>query len=178
MASGRARPSLARTGNRFGPASGGPNVTNQGDLALLEDDIAKGLLGSTIPARFAYLWKDGTPRVVPIWFHWTGQEFVLGTPPAAPKLKALPTNRRVALTIDSDTMPYRVLMIRGTCTVEWVEGVSPEYVASARRYMGPEQGDAWVTQVRATSPRMARIAIRPDWVGVLDFVTRFPSALS
>ena len=26
-------------------------------------------------------------------------------------------------------------------------------------------------------PRMARIFVRPDWVAVLDFETRFPSAL-
>jgi hypothetical protein len=61
----------------------------QGDLALLNDPIAQPLLQSTIPARLAYSWTDGTPRVVPIWFHWTGEEFVLGSPPGAPKLKAL-----------------------------------------------------------------------------------------
>ena len=48
----------------------------QGDLALLNDPIAQALLRSTIPARLAYSWTDGTPRVVPIWFHWTGEEFV------------------------------------------------------------------------------------------------------
>jgi hypothetical protein len=26
-------------------------------------------------------------------------------------------------------------------------------------------------------PRMARIFIQPEWVGVLDFETRFPSAI-
>ncbi len=33
---------------------------------LLEDPIARELLASTIPARLAYVSKDGTPRVVPI----------------------------------------------------------------------------------------------------------------
>lgn len=42
---------------------------HQGDLALLNDPIAQALLQSTIPARLAYSWTDGTPRVVPIWFH-------------------------------------------------------------------------------------------------------------
>ena len=45
---------------------------HQGDLALLDDPVAQTLLQSTIPARLAYSWTDGTPRVVPIWFHWTG----------------------------------------------------------------------------------------------------------
>jgi pyoverdine/dityrosine biosynthesis protein Dit1 len=59
-----------------------------------------------------------------------------------------------------------------------VVGVPTEYAAAARRYMGVEQGDAWSAQVAARFPRMARISITPDWVGVLDFETRFPSALA
>ena len=55
----------------------------QGDPKLLEDPVAKELLKSTIPARLAYNWTDGTPRVVPIWFHWDGKEIVMGSPPRA-----------------------------------------------------------------------------------------------
>jgi hypothetical protein len=29
---------------------------------------------------------------LPIWFHWTGEEFVFGGPPRAPKLNALAAN--------------------------------------------------------------------------------------
>jgi hypothetical protein len=36
-------------------------ATNQGDVALLDDPIAKELLLSTIPARFAYIGSDGAP---------------------------------------------------------------------------------------------------------------------
>lgn len=43
----------------------------QGDLHLLEDPVAQDLLGSKELARLAYTWLAGTPRVVPIWFHWT-----------------------------------------------------------------------------------------------------------
>jgi hypothetical protein len=82
----------------------------QGDLELLEHPVAKELMQSKIPARLAYVWTDGTPRVVPIWFHWDGHEFVLGTPPKAPKLKALPQNPKVALTIDDNNFPHKVLL--------------------------------------------------------------------
>ena len=57
-----------------------------------------------------------------------------------------------------------------------LDDVSPEYAASAHRYFGETQGDAWVSQLRGQP--MARISIEPTWVRVLDFVTRFPSALS
>src|SRR5690348_429805 len=99
----------------------------QGGLDLLNHPASKELLQSNIPARLAYVWTDGTPRVVPIWFHWNGKEFVLGTPPKAPKLKALAKNPKVALTIDDNQFPHKVLLIRGTAKTEYVHGVIPEY---------------------------------------------------
>ncbi len=150
----------------------------QGDLALLQHPVSQELLQSKIPARLAYVWTDGTPRVVPIWFHWNGREIVLGTPPKAPKLKALAKNPKVSLTIDDNLFPHKVLLVRGTARLETVDGIVPEYAAAAERYFGREQGQAWMDQLRTRTAKMVRIAITPDWVGVLDFQTRFPSAIS
>jgi len=149
----------------------------QGDLSLLQHPAAKELLQSKIPARLAYIGTDGCPRVVPIWFHWDGEEFVLGTPPKAPKLKALAKNPKVSLTIDDNAFPHKVLLIRGNATLEPVNGVVPEYAAAAERYFGPAQGQAWIAQLGKMVPSMVRIRIAPSWVGLLDFQTRFPSAL-
>jgi|SRR5438128_7327248 len=149
----------------------------QGSLDLLEHPVSKELLRSTIPARLAYVWTDGTPRVVPIWFHWNGTEFVLGTPTKAPKLKALAKNPKVALTIDSNTFPHQVLLVRGNARFESIAGIVPEYAAAAERYFGSQQGQAWVKQLSSMIADMARISITPEWVGLLDFQTRFPSAL-
>jgi hypothetical protein len=60
--------------------------------------------------------------------------------------------------------------------VEILQDVSPEYERAAARYFGPEQGAAWVGTLRGKP--MARIAITPGWVGILDFETRYPSALT
>ena len=149
----------------------------QGSLELLQHSASQSLLQSTIPARLAYVWTDGTPRVVPIWFHWNGTEFVLGTPAKAPKLKALAKNPKVALTIDDNNFPHKVLLVRGTAHLQSMKGVVPEYAAAAERYFGAAQGQAWVKQLAAMVDSMVRIAIRPEWVGLLDFQTRFPSAL-
>ena len=150
----------------------------QGDLGLLQLSAAQELLQSKIPARFAYVWTDGTPRVIPIWFHWNGREIVMATPPKAPKLKALAKNPKVSLTIDDNTFPHKVLLIRGTAQLEPVTGIVPEYEAAADRYFGVEQGAAWVKQLRTMISDMVRITITPEWVGLLDFQTRFPSALA
>src|SRR5215207_10082913 len=92
-------------------------------------------------------------------------------------MHVLPNRSAVAVTIDSDTWPYKVLLIRGTAEVTTVDGVVDEYAAAARRYFGEEGGQAWVENVRQMAPQMARIAVRPTWVGILDFEQRFPSAI-
>jgi nitroimidazol reductase NimA-like FMN-containing flavoprotein (pyridoxamine 5'-phosphate oxidase superfamily) len=147
-----------------------------GDLALLDDPLAVELLTSRFPARLAYVWSDGTPRVVPIWFHWTGSELVVCSPARAPKLKVLGQNSAVSVTIDSNEWPYRVLSLRGTATVTMLDDVAPEYAAAAERYLGPVQGQAWVEQVRGMP--VGRVAITPRWANLLDFEQRLPSALS
>lgn len=150
----------------------------RGDLALLRHPVAEQLLRAAIPVRLAYLAGDGTPRVVPMIFHWTGTEVVVATWPDDPKVAALRAHPRVALTIDPEAPPYRVLQVRGAAEVALVAGLPPEAEAAAARFMGPEGGQAWAEQTRRLSARMARIAIRPDWVDVLDFETRFPGGLA
>src|SRR5882724_385352 len=119
----------------------------QGDLELLQDPVSQELLQSKIPARLAYIAPDGTPRVVPIWFHWNAHEFVMASPPKAPKLRALAKNPKVALTIDDNAFPHKVLLVRGTASLKEVAGVVPEYELAADRYFGSEQGKAWIKQL-------------------------------
>jgi Pyridoxamine 5'-phosphate oxidase len=164
--------------------SGAAMALPQGDLGLLESEVARRLLASTLPARLAYVALDGTPRVVPTWFHWTGDELVMPTFIAAPhvrhpagRLRALRANPAVAVSIDTDGFPPEVLSIRGEATVTEVAGVAPEYALAARRYLGEETAAAYLASLDHPSTRMARIAVRPSWVGVVDFQRRQPSAL-
>jgi hypothetical protein len=53
----------------------------------------------------------------------------------------------------------------------------PEYAAAAVRYLGQEAGSEYLTQIDQPITRMARIAVQPAWVGVMDFTSRLPSAL-
>ena len=151
--------------------------TQQGSLSLLDDPVAQRLLQSPTPARLAYNWTDGTPRVVPIGFHWNGTELVFGTPPDAPKVDALRDGTKVAVTIDTDTMPYKVLLIRGTVRTDVVDGIAPEYEHMVYRSLGRENGEAWLANLRQICPRMVRVFVTPEWVGVQDFEMRFPNAI-
>lgn len=157
----------------------------QGDLRLLDSEMAKGLLASTIPARFAYVALNGTPRVLPTWFYWTGAEVVMPTFVAAPhvrrpaaRLQALRVNPNVAITIDTESFPPNVLLLRGQVSITEVQGIVPEYRLAARRYMGEETAAAYLAQVDQPGTAMARIALRPTWVGILDFATRLPGTMA
>lgn len=156
----------------------------QGDPALLESETAQYLLASKIPARIAYLASDGSPRVIATWFHWTGEVLAMPTFLAAPhlshppgRLRALRANPAVAVTIDTETWPPQSLTIRGPASISEVDGVPAEYAAAARRYLGEEAASDYLAQIDQPGTRMAKVDVRPDWVGVLDFETRLPSAL-
>ncbi len=151
--------------------------TTQGDLQLLEHPLAQELLRSAVPARLAYVWTDGTPRVVPIWFHWDGQDVLFASPERAPKVRALSANPAAAVTIDSNEWPHKVLTIRGSTSIQIMDAAPDGYIAAAHKYFGQEQGDAWLAQAGGLGLQFARIALRPEWVGLIDFEQRFPNAL-
>lgn len=157
-----------------------PAAVRQGDLRLLDCATAQHLLVSTIPARLAYLATDGTPRLIPTWFHWTGEELVMPTFLAAPHIRRAPARLRalrahpdVAVTIDTETFPPAVLTMRGRVSLTEVDGVAAEYAASANRYLG-EQGAAYIAHLDQPGTRMMRVGLRPAWVGLIDFQTRLP----
>jgi len=70
------------------------------------------------------------------------------------------------------------LSIRGTASVSTVDGVVPEYALAAKRYFGEQGGTDWVNQIKGMFTQMTRIAVTPEWVGILDFEKRFPSAIA
>ena len=141
----------------------------------LNDPLAQELLHSPIPARLAYIGLDGFPRAIPIGYHWNGTQFILATSPNAPKVRALRAHPHVALTIDTVAFPPNVLMVRGTASIEIVEGVPAEYLEASKKQILADQFQAFEAQVRQTYRQMAKISIAPTWARLFDFVTRAPS---
>ena len=145
---------------------------------ILHDPLAQELLSSKILARLAYNGLDGFPRVVPIGFLWNGAQLVICTATKAPKVRALRARPQVALTIDTDTQPPHVLLVRGTARVELVEGVPAEYLAAAQKYYDAPTFEGFKVAVRALYKQMERITIEPEWAKLLDFETRMPVAVA
>ena len=132
---------------------------------------AQELLGSPSAAHLAYLGRDGTPRVVPVGFFWTGAQVVISSATTSPKVAALSSCPDVALSIDAGDTPEqaRALSIRGRASVEIVDGVVAEYLAAARKTMDADAAAEFEQAVRGLYEQMARIVISPHWVRYYDF---------
>ena len=144
---------------------------------ILEKPISRELLDRDL-ARLAYVAKDGTPRVVPIAFTWNGTEVVMCTSTNAPKLASLRRNPAVALTIDTEVHPPKILLLRGDATLDEVDGIPDEYLQMNGSYeMTAEQRAEWETEVRSLYESMVRIVVTPTWAKLIDFDETLPSAV-
>ncbi|MFF4906291.1 pyridoxamine 5'-phosphate oxidase family protein [Streptomyces sp. NPDC001260] len=144
---------------------------------ILSRPISQELLARDV-TRLAYVAKDGTPRNIPIAFTWNGSQIVLCTTKNAPKLPSLRRNPQVALTIDTEVHPPRILLIRGRAELDVVDGIPDEYLQMNGSYeMTPEQRVEWEAEVRSLYDGMVRIVITPTWAKLIDFDTTLPTAV-
>jgi len=144
---------------------------------VMNRPISKQLLARDL-TRLAYVAKDGTPRNVPIGFSWNGSEIVMCTATNAPKLHALRENPTVALTIDTEVHPPKILLIRGRAELDLVDGIPDEYLEMNSSYqMTPEQRVEWEAAVHSLYDGMVRIVVTPTWAKLIDFETTLPSAV-
>jgi hypothetical protein len=117
---------------------------------VLNRPISQELLARDV-TRLAYVARDGTPRNIPIIFAWNGSQIVMCTPKNAPKLQALSENPMVALTIDTEVHPPKILLIRGRAELDFVRSLYHE--------------------------GMVRIVVTPNWAKLIDFESTLPSAV-
>lgn len=75
--------------------------------------------------------------------------------PLSQELLALRRNPAVALTIDTESHPLKVLLIRGKAELDVVDGIPDESL-----YDG-----------------MVRVVVKPTWANLIDFETTLPTAI-
>ena len=145
---------------------------------VLHRPLSQELLARDV-TRLAYVAADGTPRNVPMAFTWNGSEIVMCTSKNAPKLTSLSANPMVALTIDTEVHPPKILLIRGRAELDFVDGIPDEFLQATSTYqMTPEQRIGWEAEVRSLYHEgMVRIVVTPTWAKLIDFETTLPSAV-
>ncbi|MEV5716495.1 pyridoxamine 5'-phosphate oxidase family protein [Amycolatopsis mediterranei] len=145
--------------------------------AVLAKPLSRELLARDL-TRLAYVAQDGTPRSIPMAFTWNGSEIVLCTSKNSLKLPSLRANPAVALTIDTEVHPPKILLIRGRAELDVVDGIPEEFLQMNGSYeMTPEQRVEWEREVRSLYDGMVRIVITPTWAKLIDFETTLPSAI-
>jgi hypothetical protein len=97
----------------------------------------------------------------------------------APKLPSLRANPMVALTIDTEVHPPKILLIRGRAELDVTDGIPDEYLEMNTTYqMTPEQRVEWEAGVRSLYHEgMVRIVVTPTWAKLIDFETTLPTAV-
>jgi hypothetical protein len=112
-----------------------------------------------------------------------GTEIVVYSAKNAPKLPALRHKPAVALTIDTEVHPPRILLIRGrgeldVVELDVVESIPDEHLDTSGTYtMTPEQridlGGRHPIALRRHGPNRRH----PTWAKLIDFTTTLPSAV-
>ncbi|MGI5205147.1 pyridoxamine 5'-phosphate oxidase family protein [Spirillospora sp. CA-108201] len=144
---------------------------------ILNRPFSRELLARDV-TRLAYVAKDGTPRNVPIAFVWNGSEIVMCTSKNAPKLAHLRERPEVALTIDTEVHPPKILLVRGRAGFDVVDGIPAEYLQMNGSYaMTAEQRVEWEAEVRSLYDGMVRIVVTPTWAKLIDFEETLPTAV-
>ena len=144
---------------------------------VLNKPLSRELLARDL-TRLAFVAPDGTPRSIPIGFFWNGTEIVMCTAKNARKLPMLRRNPAVAMTIDTESHPPKVLLMRGRAELDVVDGIPYEYLQWNGAYeMTPEQRAEWEVGVRSLYDGMVRVVVKPTWAKLIDFETTLPTAI-
>ncbi|GAA1871036.1 TIGR03667 family PPOX class F420-dependent oxidoreductase [Pseudonocardia ailaonensis] len=77
---------------------------------------------------------EGAPAPTPVWFLWTGAEFLVFSKPRTAKLAGIGRNPLVALHLNSDAHGGDVLVVTGTARVDEAGVSEQEWGSYAEKY--------------------------------------------
>ena len=100
---------------------------------------------------------DGSsgPIATPVWYRYEpGGLLLLTTGSDSSKARAIAAAGRFSLCAQDEAPPYKYVTVEGPAVIEPTD--LDERTAIARRYLGTEQGDAWI----AANPAADEVMIR------------------
>jgi PPOX class probable F420-dependent enzyme len=112
----------------------GLGIVDLGDLVELP------LLGVLATYR-----RDGTALLSPVWHEWRDGGFNVVTTSAGVKARHLRRDSRAGLVVCEPSPPYRGVEVRSSAQLVTAD-VDAAAVRIASRYLGPEDGPAYVEQ--------------------------------
>ena len=107
-------------------------------------------------ARLGTIDPDGDPHLVPVWFAWDGERYLVGADAADHKVENLRRTGRASLEIDSDLRRKRGILVRGVAHLVEGDGARERYRSVSERQVARYQPD------RSAAETAARMASRGD----------------
>lgn len=120
---------------------------------------------------------DRGPLTCPVWYSYEpGGDIVFVTGKASKKAARLRATGRATFLVQSEELPYKYVSVEGPVAVGDAD-VDTDVRPIARRYLGNELGDAYVTSTRAENPAGDIVArLRPERWQTVDYAKRFANA--
>ena len=88
---------------------------------------------------------SGSPHVAPIWYEYRDGRFLIWTSRETRKVKNILGDGRAALSIATDSEPYKYVTVEGTASVSETD-VKATGISIASRYQGRERGTAFIAE--------------------------------
>ena len=103
--------------------------------------------------------RDGHPHVVPVWFWWDGESFLIYAVPGQ-KVRDIQANHNVALHLNSDPAGDDVVRIDGTARIDPKQPPANKVAGYLRKYREHIQGIGMTPQEFSGQYHFA-IRVRP-----------------
>ena len=111
---------------------------------MTAEEIRQLLAFGTRTAKVATVARDGRPHLMPVWFVLNGDEIVFTTGRNSVKERHLRRDHRIALCVDDEARPFAFVSVRGRARLVEQAGDLLDWTTRiARRYMGPQQAEAY-----------------------------------
>jgi PPOX class probable F420-dependent enzyme len=131
----------------------------------MSDEEREAFLAEAHVAILGTVDAKNRPHAAPVWYLYEDGEFVVSTGRGSQKHLNLERNPALSLTIDSRTLPYYAVMMRGTATIG--PPISEEdRLRLAVRYLGADIGRRYAESTRGEDGITLRV--RPSKIIVYD----------
>ena len=132
-------------------------------LALSKEEREQFLTEPHIAALSVNAGDKRGPLTVPIWYAYApGGELRLLTGRNSRKGRLLTQAGRFSLCVQTEAPPYRYVSVEGPITAIEAVDVERDLRPLAHRYLGAEEGDSFVEQMRGGQSGNILIRMRPE----------------
>jgi len=117
-------------------------------------------------ARIATVKPDGSPHVTPVWYLWENNQLLILIMKGSVKESNIKQKKKVAVTVDSNTAPNKVVIIEATAKIEELREEIERRIC--QRYLKKENLDEYLELSHGYYPQIL-IRIQPEKIITWDY---------